>query len=67
MSAWIGVDLDGTLAHYDGWRGPEYIGEPDNGIFHLYNISSRNRRTKPPSASMRCGSSQAGRRLLLLQ
>lgn len=26
--AWIGVDLDGTLAHYDGWRGPTYIGEP---------------------------------------
>jgi len=25
---WIGVDLDGTLARYDGWVGPEYIGEP---------------------------------------
>ena len=25
---WIGVDLDGTLAHYDGWRGPEHIGAP---------------------------------------
>lgn len=22
------VDLDGTLAFYDGWKGPEYIGEP---------------------------------------
>ncbi len=21
MSGWIGVDLDGTLAHYDGWNG----------------------------------------------
>lgn len=28
MSGWIGVDLDGTLAHYEGWRGPEHIGEP---------------------------------------
>lgn len=30
MSAngWIGVDLDGTLAHYDGWHGPTHIGEP---------------------------------------
>jgi hypothetical protein len=29
MAGWIGVDLDGTLAHYDGiWRGDEYIGEP---------------------------------------
>ncbi|MCF7981150.1 MAG: hypothetical protein K9K86_04145 [Pseudomonadales bacterium] len=25
---WIGVDLDGTLASYDGWYGPAYIGEP---------------------------------------
>lgn len=25
---WIGVDLDGTLAHYDRWRGPAHIGEP---------------------------------------
>ncbi len=23
-----GVDLDGTLAHYDHWKGPEHIGEP---------------------------------------
>lgn len=28
MAAWIGVDLDGTLAHYDGWRGVEHIGNP---------------------------------------
>ena len=26
--AWIGVDLDGTLARYDGWRGLEHIGSP---------------------------------------
>jgi len=25
---WIGVDLDGTLAHYDHWRGIAHIGEP---------------------------------------
>ena len=25
---WLGVDLDGTLAFYDHWRGPEHIGEP---------------------------------------
>lgn len=25
---WIGVDLDGTLAIYDGWQGPLYIGAP---------------------------------------
>jgi len=28
MSGWIGVDLDRTLAHYDGWKGPGHIGEP---------------------------------------
>jgi hypothetical protein len=25
---WIGVDLDGTLAEYHGWRGAEHIGAP---------------------------------------
>lgn len=25
---WIAVDLDGTLAYYDGWKGELYIGEP---------------------------------------
>jgi hypothetical protein len=25
---WIGVDLDGTLAKYDGWKGVQHIGEP---------------------------------------
>jgi len=28
MSGWIGVDLDGTLAHYEEWVGPAHIGEP---------------------------------------
>lgn len=26
--SWIGVDLDGTLAHYDEWRGVEHVGAP---------------------------------------
>jgi hypothetical protein len=25
---WIGVDLDGTLAHYEGWKGTHHIGAP---------------------------------------
>ena len=25
---WIGVDLDGTLAHYTTWQGPTHIGAP---------------------------------------
>lgn len=28
MNGWIGVDLDGTLAEYDHWRGVEHIGSP---------------------------------------
>lgn len=28
MSDWIGVDLDGTLAEYGGWQGPDHIGRP---------------------------------------
>lgn len=27
-NGWIGFDLDGTLAEYDEWRGPEHIGRP---------------------------------------
>lgn len=27
-NGWIGVDLDGTLATYDGWVSDEHIGEP---------------------------------------
>lgn len=25
---WIGVDLDGTLAEYNGWEGVEHVGKP---------------------------------------
>lgn len=28
VEAWIGVDLDGTLAYYRGWEGIQHIGEP---------------------------------------
>lgn len=28
MAPWIGVDLDGTLAIDDGWRGFGHVGEP---------------------------------------
>lgn len=31
---WIGVDLDGTLARYYGWKGAEHIGSP---IRHMVN------------------------------
>lgn len=25
---WIGVDFDGTLAHYERWKGPTHAGDP---------------------------------------
>ena len=28
MDGWIGVDLDGTLAEYHGWKGIAHIGKP---------------------------------------
>lgn len=28
MKGWFGVDLDGTLAHHEGWKGSRYIGPP---------------------------------------
>ena len=31
---WIGVDLDGTLAHYDGWMGADPIGDPIPKMVH---------------------------------
>lgn len=33
MAGWIGVDLDGTLAHYEGWKGGQ-IGEPIPAMVH---------------------------------
>lgn len=31
----VAVDLDGTLAHYDGWKGTDQIGEPLTGAKEL--------------------------------
>jgi hypothetical protein len=28
VNGWIAVDLDGTLAQYEGWQGAEHIGPP---------------------------------------
>ena len=28
LKGWVGIDLDGTLATYDRWRGVDHIGEP---------------------------------------
>jgi len=31
---WIGVDLDGTLAIYNGWNGTDDIGKPVEAMVH---------------------------------
>jgi hypothetical protein len=61
MKSWIGVDLDGTMAKYDGWINDGFIGEPipaminrikkwlKNGIdvyVFTARVSSRNRDSK---------------------
>ena len=35
MTAWIGVDLDGTLAHFDHFRGWNHVGDPVAEIVDL--------------------------------
>ena len=37
---WIGVDLDGTLAEWDGWHGHQHVGEPIPLICLLYTSPS---------------------------
>ena len=32
VQSWIGVDLDGTLARADSWKGMDVIGEPVPGM-----------------------------------
>jgi hypothetical protein len=41
MKPWVGVDLDGTLAHYEGWKGGS-IGEPVERIVALVRALPRN-------------------------
>ena len=28
MTAWVGVDLDGTIAEYHDWKGIDHVGDP---------------------------------------
>lgn len=34
-NSWVGFDLDGTLAMYEGWKGKEHIGEPIPSMIDL--------------------------------
>lgn len=33
-TGWYGVDLDGTIAQYDRWRGADHIGDPIKRMQH---------------------------------
>ena len=46
---WIGFDLDGTLAKYDGWQGLDHIGEPIEAIVRLAPKGSTSRYSRPGS------------------
>lgn len=35
---WVGFDLDGTLAVYDGWQGPNHIGKPIPEMVRLLKL-----------------------------
>lgn len=44
---WIGFDLDGTLAKYDGWHGIDHIGEPVKPMVELIQkLHYQGRRVK---------------------
>lgn len=46
-TGWIGVDLDGTLAFYDSWKGKEHIGEPvPEMLFRVRNWIAQGRLVK---------------------
>ena len=44
-SGWIGVDLDGTLAHYEGWKGELEIGAPVPAMVKIVQSWLREGRT----------------------
>jgi len=47
VSGWIGVDLDGTLAKYDGWKGELHIGEPvPEMVFRVHKWLAEGRAVK---------------------
>lgn len=38
----VAVDVDGVLAKYDGWKGPEHIGEPIAGAVEFTKKLGKN-------------------------
>lgn len=58
---WIGVDLDGTLAEYDQWRGERHIGAPIPLMLNRVRVwLSRGMDVKIVTARMAPGTNKDG-------
>lgn len=53
-TGWIGVDLDGTLAFYEGWTHELHIGEP------IYPMLERVKRWRTDGHEVRIFTARAG-------
>jgi hypothetical protein len=57
-NGWIGVDLDQTLAQYDGWKGVTEIGDPIPAMRdRVKKWLSEGRKVKIMTARVYCGES----------
>jgi hypothetical protein len=55
---WIGVDLDGVLAHYEEWKGIEHIGEPIPKMLKIVKeLLTEGKHVKIFTARVYCGES----------
>lgn len=56
---WIGVDLDGTLAQYDGWRGIGHVGDPIPAmLFRVKKWVNDGRAVKVFTARVSCAADE---------
>jgi len=56
---WVGMDLDGTLAFYDKWRGEEHIGAPiPSMVKYIKRLLSRGYKVKIFTARVMNGERQ---------
>jgi len=55
---WIGIDLDATLAHYEGWKGVDHIGDPVPAMLErVKRWIEEGQRVKIMTARIYCGES----------
>lgn len=57
-NGWIGVDLDATLAHYEGWKGVDVIGDPiPRMLERVKGWIAEGQKVKIMTARVYCGDS----------